>query len=149
LLFWQAGAIFSAGKQVSRHASASSARSRIDSAKENTQSAVHESKNFARGVQGKPAVQQNGQAVLDSGDSRAHAKGAQLNNAHQSVSTRLSQSADSTDGQSSQSTTGTDSTESESRQTDFSNLRDQDTSSAPEPIDPHESDDTDRPASIY
>ena len=79
LLIWQAGSIFSMAHRASSHVSARRARSRLSRTNHANQSAVHGGRNFARGVRGKAAVKRNGQFVLGSGDSRAHAAGSRLN----------------------------------------------------------------------
>lgn len=78
VLIWQAGGIFFIGDRIARHASAQRAQRRVSGMKAKTQTAAHGSRNFVRGARGKPAVRQNGQTMLDSGDSRAHATGARV-----------------------------------------------------------------------
>jgi len=79
VLFWQAGLILFVADRASRHVSAQRARSRISRGRERTRQAGRGGRNFVRGVRDKPAIRGNGQTVLDSGDSRAHAVGKRVN----------------------------------------------------------------------
>jgi hypothetical protein len=79
VLFWQAGLILFVADRASRHVSAQRARSRISRGRERARQAGRGGRNFVRGVRDKPAIRGNGQTVLDSGDSRAHAVGKRVN----------------------------------------------------------------------
>ncbi|MFC7195105.1 hypothetical protein ACFQL4_11265 [Halosimplex aquaticum] len=79
VLFWQAGSIFFMAQSASRHASSRRARSRVNRTRDTGGSALHSGRNFIRGVRGQAAIRSDGQAVFDSGNSRAHAAGSRLN----------------------------------------------------------------------
>jgi hypothetical protein len=79
ILFWQAGALFFIADRAARHVSAQKARGRLSRGQERLQTARQGGKNFVRGVRNEPAVKSDGQYVLNSGDSRAHASGQRLN----------------------------------------------------------------------
>ncbi|WP_415380527.1 hypothetical protein [Halosimplex sp. TS25] len=79
ILFWQAGSIFFMAQSASRHASTRRARSRVNRTRDTGSSALHSGRNFVRGVRGQAAIRSDGQAVFDSGNSRAHAAGSRLN----------------------------------------------------------------------
>ncbi|WP_436927662.1 hypothetical protein [Halosimplex amylolyticum] len=79
VLFWQAGSIFFMAQSASRHASSRLARSRVNRTRDTGNSALHSGRNFVRGVRGQAAIRSDGQAVFDSGNSRAHAAGSRLN----------------------------------------------------------------------
>ncbi|QLH81295.1 hypothetical protein [Halosimplex pelagicum] len=81
VLFWQAGSIFFMAQSASHHASTRRARTRMSGTKRRAGTVAHRGRNFSRGAQGKSALKANGQAVLGSGDSRAHATGSRLNDA--------------------------------------------------------------------
>jgi hypothetical protein len=78
VLFWQAGALFFVGDRVARRVSAARARSRAARIRAAGQQGLQGGRNFLRGVRDQPAVRTNGQTVLDSGGSRAHATGARM-----------------------------------------------------------------------
>ena len=79
VLFWQAGLILFVADRASRHVSAQRARNRLSRGRERVQQAGRGGRNFVRGVRNKPAIRGNGQTMLDSGDSRAHAAGQRVN----------------------------------------------------------------------
>jgi len=125
ILFWQAGALFFMADSASRHASRDRGKARIDTARSAGETTATGTRNFGRGLQGKPAVRPDGQAVLGSGDSTAHAAGNRLNNTATSLQSRFS-----TETPSSETTKRTsDSSQSESRNNQFETLRDRNSSS--------------------
>lgn len=79
VLFWQAGLVLLVADKASRHVSAQRARSRVSQGRERLRQAGRDGRNFIRGVRHQPAVLGNGQTMLDSGDSRAHAAGKRMN----------------------------------------------------------------------
>lgn len=79
ILFWQAGALFFIADRAARHVSAQKARGRLSRGQERLQTARQGGKNLVRGVRNEPAIKSDGQYVLNSGDSRAHASGRRLN----------------------------------------------------------------------
>lgn len=79
ILFWQAGALFFIADRAARHVSAQKARGRLSRGQERLRTARQGGKNLIRGVRDEPAVKSDGQYVLNSGDSRAHASGQRLN----------------------------------------------------------------------
>ena len=79
VLFWQAGLILFVADRASRHVSAQRARNRLSRGRERVRQAGRGGRNFVRGVRNKPAIRGNGQTMLDSGDSRAHAAGQRVN----------------------------------------------------------------------
>lgn len=81
VLVWQAGAIFFAGNQAARHVSSSRARSRVIATRERGAAAAHGGRNFSQGARGEPAVTRDGQYLLSSGGSRAHAAGSRVHSA--------------------------------------------------------------------
>ncbi|WP_336000162.1 hypothetical protein [Halorientalis halophila] len=83
VLFWQAGAIFFVADRASQRLSGSQARNRVTKSRDVGSRTAHGTRNFSRGMDGKPAIKPNGQSVLGSGDSRAHAAGKQLADATQ------------------------------------------------------------------
>jgi hypothetical protein len=91
ILFWQAGALFFMVERASHHSSANRARARLATARETGGETVHRSQNFVRGTRGHAAVRRDGQTVLDSGNSRAHAAGSRLNETGSQLQTVLRQ----------------------------------------------------------
>jgi hypothetical protein len=81
VLFWQAGALLFVTDRLARHGSRHRARDRVERARTATQETTHGGRNFVRGARGQPAVRGDGQTLLGSGDSRAHAAGSRLNGA--------------------------------------------------------------------
>ncbi|MEF8976914.1 MAG: hypothetical protein V5A21_11880 [Halapricum sp.] len=79
VLFWQAGLILFVADRASRHVSAQRARNRLSRGRERVRQTGRGGRNFIRGVRDKPAIRGNGQTMLDSGDSRAHAAGQRVN----------------------------------------------------------------------
>ncbi|WP_235853604.1 hypothetical protein [Halosimplex salinum] len=79
VLFWQAGSIFFMAQSASHHASTRRARSRLTRTRDTGGSALHRGRNFVRGARGQSAIKPDGQAVFNSGSSRAHAAGSRLN----------------------------------------------------------------------
>ncbi|NHN48016.1 hypothetical protein G9464_10450 [Halostella sp. JP-L12] len=77
VLFWQAGALFFAADRASHRMSKGRARQRVSRTKDRGGTAVRGGRNFARGVQGKAAVDSTGQTKLQN-NSRAHAMGSRL-----------------------------------------------------------------------
>lgn len=78
LLFWQAGALFFLADRASRHISTRSVRRRVSRGRDHIRTARQGGRNFIRGIRDKPAVTTDGQYLLNSGDSRAHATGTRL-----------------------------------------------------------------------
>ncbi|QIO24259.1 hypothetical protein [Haloarcula sp. JP-L23] len=146
LMFWQAGAIFVFGERASHHASAQRARQRFATTAEGAQTAVQGTQNFTRGVRGEPAIRRDGQTVLGSGDSRAHAGGQRVRETTVSLRDRVR--ADSSDSTASQQSSegGGDSRnqreEDDSRATDFSAMRDRDAGSSSDSTDSNRSRDS-------
>jgi len=81
VLFWQAGAIMFMADRAARHVSAQRARRRTTTGREQVRKAEHGGRNFVRGVRDEPAVQNDGQTLLGSGESRAHSAGQRVNRA--------------------------------------------------------------------
>lgn len=136
LLFWQAGAIFVFGERAGHHASGRRAKSRVETASQGAGATAHGGQNFARGVRGDNAVKRDGQAVLGSGDSSAHAAGSQVRETGVSLRERMSEQTEQsgTTGERGASTGSKSGTESDtgtkaseaSRTSDFSALRNRD-----------------------
>ncbi|WP_336361618.1 hypothetical protein [Haladaptatus sp. ZSTT2] len=78
VLFWQAGALFVMAERTSHHVSTNQAQARVQRVQQRGSDARHGSRNFLRGVRGKPAIRRDGQTLLDSGGSRAHRLGHRL-----------------------------------------------------------------------
>ncbi|WP_434084188.1 hypothetical protein [Halorarius halobius] len=78
VLIWQAGGIFFLGDRMARRVNVQRAQGRIANARARSREAARGGRNFVRGAQGKPAIRNDGQAVPDSGNSRAHAAGSRL-----------------------------------------------------------------------
>jgi len=146
ILFWQAGALFFMADSASRHASRDRANARVGKARSAGATTQMGTQNFNRGLQGKPAVKPDGQAVLGSGDSRAHAAGTRLNSTATSLKSRFS----SQTARSETTKQPTDSASSDSRNNQFETLRDRNSSSksAPGSDDTSEYPDDDRPRYI-
>jgi hypothetical protein len=81
VLFWQAGAIMFMADRAASHVSAQRAKRRVSGGQERVQQAGQSGRNFVRGVRNEPAVRSDGQTMLGSGDSRAHATGQRVNDA--------------------------------------------------------------------
>lgn len=81
VLFWQAGAILFMADRAASHVSAERARQRTSRGRERVRQAGQSGRNFTRGVRNEPAVRSDGQTMLGSGDSRAHAAGQRVNDA--------------------------------------------------------------------
>jgi len=79
ILFWQAGALFFMVERASHHTSSRRARNRLGRGREASREARHAGATFVRGSRGDLAVARDGQTVLNSGNSRAHAAGSRLN----------------------------------------------------------------------
>jgi hypothetical protein len=79
ILFWQAGALFFLADRAASHMSAQRTRNRLSNGRERLQAAKQGGKNFVRGMRDEPAVTTQGQYMLNSGNSRAHATGQHLN----------------------------------------------------------------------
>lgn len=94
VLFWQAGLILFIADRASRHVSAQRARERVSRGSQRARQAGRGGRNFVRGVRDEPAIRSDRQAVLDSGDSRAHAAGKRVNRA----GTRLRDAFGGSDG---------------------------------------------------
>jgi hypothetical protein len=88
VLFWQAGAVYLVADRTSRRLSSQRAGDRIARTRDRAADTRHGSQNFSRGLRGEPAMRQDGQYVIDSGQSRAHAAGSRLRS---SVVTPLSE----------------------------------------------------------
>ncbi len=124
ILFWQAGALFFMADSASRHTSRDRGKARIDTARSAGATTKTGTQNFGRGLKGESAVRSDGQAVLGSGDSRAHTVGTRLNNTGASLQSRFSTSTNSETP-----TQTTDSSKSASRNNQFETLRDRNSSS--------------------
>ncbi|WP_135665823.1 hypothetical protein [Halorhabdus rudnickae] len=111
VLFWQAGALFFMADRVSQHMSAQRARTRVSNTRGRIQTTKQGGKNFARGVRDQPAVATDGQYLLNSGNSRAHATGQRLNQAGSRLRDVLGNSGDGGTGGNSGSTSPTSTTE--------------------------------------
>ena len=81
VLIWQAGGIFFIGDRIASHVSARQAQRRVPNVRSRASDAKQGSRNFSRGVRGKPAIRDSGQTLLNSGDSRAHRAGDRINSA--------------------------------------------------------------------
>jgi len=81
VLFWQAGLILFMADRAAQHVSAQRARRRVNSGSQRVRRAGRGGRNFVRGVRDEPPVRSDGQAMLGSGSSRAHAAGQRVNNA--------------------------------------------------------------------
>jgi len=75
VLFWQAGALLFMADRAASHASADRASRRYSGGKESASQAHQGGRNFVRGVRNEPAVRNDGQTTIHSGDSSAHAAG--------------------------------------------------------------------------
>jgi len=161
LLFWQAGAIFVFGERAGHHASGRQAQNRVAKANAGAQTTAHGGQNFTRGARGDAAVKRDGQAVLGSGNSRAHAAGTKLRETSVSLRDRITErtgdaassggAGDDHDGPSSPPKDGAASSPSRAtRQSDFSTLRDRgnDTPSETDETDESTYDPDDRPRYI-
>ncbi|MHB9288795.1 hypothetical protein ACKVMT_17340 [Halobacteriales archaeon Cl-PHB] len=95
---WQAGALLFVADRMARHVSGQRARQRVGGAAARASQGAHGGRNFSRGVQGKPAVQRDGQAVLGSGDSRAHRAGTRVREAVTRTRGSASDAGGSADG---------------------------------------------------
>ncbi|WP_248299474.1 hypothetical protein [Halorhabdus amylolytica] len=110
VLFWQAGALFFMADRVSQHMSAQRARTRVSNTRERIQITKQGGKNFARGVRDQPAVSTDGQYLLNSGNSRAHATGQRLNQAGSRLRDVLGNNGDGGSGGNSGNTSSTTTT---------------------------------------
>ncbi|WP_158055623.1 hypothetical protein [Halorussus halophilus] len=116
VLFWQAGAIFFMADRMGRHASVNRAKGRLGTAREHGQQLTHGSRNFARGLRDSPPVNQDGQTMLGSGNSRAHALSSRVKSTGTAIQDKVTDGGSSPSSQSSQ-------TGSSSRDVTFTNLR--------------------------
>lgn len=82
---WQAGAIFVVADRTAGRFSRHTASDRVQTVQETGARTRHGAGNFNRGVHGEPAMRPDGQYVIDSGSSRAHALGSRVHD----VSTRV------------------------------------------------------------
>ncbi|MFB6192341.1 MAG: hypothetical protein ABEI11_03370 [Haloarculaceae archaeon] len=89
VLFWQAGLVFFVADRAARRVSTERARTRLATGREGVQRTRRGGRNLVRGVRNEPAVASDGQYVLDSGGSRAHATGRRLDNAGSRLRTTL------------------------------------------------------------
>jgi hypothetical protein len=89
VLFWQAGALLLVTDRLARHGSRHRARDRVARARTAGREGTHGGRNFFRGARGQPAVRGDGQTLLGSGNSRAHAAGSRLNSAHGRLTDRF------------------------------------------------------------
>ena len=78
VLVWQAGALFFVADRAMSHTSRHRARGRAASITQRGRETKQGGQNFARGLRGEPAARPDGQAVFNSGDSRAHAAGSRM-----------------------------------------------------------------------
>ncbi|MFC6974417.1 hypothetical protein ACFQL1_06685 [Halomicroarcula sp. GCM10025709] len=143
VLFWQAGALFFMADSAARHTSRDHGKARIAKARTAGATTQTGTQNFSRGLQGKPAVRPDGQVVLGSGNSRAHAVGTRLNATATSLQSRIS--TKTTHSENVQQTTETRT--SDSRNNQFETLRDRGTSSESGPRHDERTDSTDGPSS--
>ncbi len=89
VLFWQAGALLFVTDRLARHGSRHRARERVERARTATTEGTRGGRNFLRGVRGQPAVRGDGQTLLGSGSSQAHAAGSRLNSASGRLANRF------------------------------------------------------------
>ena len=121
ILFWQAGALFFMAERASHNVSAHLATSRANRVASAGSQAQRGGQNFRRGMQGQPAINGDGQAVLASGNSRAHRAGSRLASSRASLGARFTQT--SSDGkQASGEPSGPPTND--DRSNDFEQLRD-------------------------
>jgi hypothetical protein len=120
ILFWQAGALFFMADRAASQASRTQGKERIASAKQTGETTSHGGRNFRRGLEGKPAVDRDGQTLFGSGGSRAHAAGSRVNTTATTLQNRVQTGSDATTA-SSASASGTDDS---SRNNQFDTLRD-------------------------
>lgn len=120
ILFWQAGALFFMADRAASQASRTQGKERIASAKQTGKTTSHGGRNFRRGLEGKPAVDRDGQTLFGSGGSRAHAAGSRVNTTATTLQNRIQTGSNSTTA-SSASAPGTDDS---SRNNQFDTLRD-------------------------
>ncbi len=120
ILFWQAGALFFMADSAARHASRGRARARVQTVRTAGATTASGGQNFARGVRGQPAVRPDGQLLLGSGDSRAHAVGSRLHSSSTSFRSALSTSSTN---RTETRTSSRHSKRSESRNDQFDTLR--------------------------
>ncbi|WP_440992299.1 hypothetical protein [Haloarchaeobius baliensis] len=85
VLFWQAGAIFMASERIGRQVSTGRLSQQMSSTKQAGQTAAHGGRNFSRGLRGDSAIRRDGQTVLGSGSSRAHAAGQRVRGTRDSL----------------------------------------------------------------
>ncbi|WP_324759541.1 hypothetical protein [Haloarcula montana] len=123
VLFWQAGAIFLMADRASHRLSSQRASDRLARGSDVGQTGVQGGQNFVRGARGQPAVRADGQTVLDSGNSRAHAVGSRLHTATTSVSESFERRGGGRGGSGGSSLTDSTDRSRTRRDADFSNLR--------------------------
>ncbi|WP_256301998.1 hypothetical protein [Haloarchaeobius salinus] len=85
VLFWQAGAMFVASERIGRQVSTGRLGQQMSSTKQAGQTAAHGGRNFSRGLRGDSAIRRDGQTVLGSGNSRAHAAGQRVRGTRDSL----------------------------------------------------------------
>ncbi|MFD1646055.1 hypothetical protein [Haloarchaeobius litoreus] len=90
VLFWQAGAIFMASERMGRQVSTGRLGQQLSSTKQAGQTAAHGGRNFSRGLRGDGAIRRDGQTLLNSGDSRAHAAGQRVRGTRDSLAAAFS-----------------------------------------------------------
>ena len=117
VLFWQAGAIFFVADRAAYHTSRQRATGRAHRVVDRGRTAAYGGGNFGRGLRGQPARRPDGQYLLGSGRSRAHAVGTRLN----AGGSRLHTAIVGGDGA---SPSGPARSSPSSRATDFAALRD-------------------------
>ncbi|MFC4407256.1 hypothetical protein [Haloarchaeobius iranensis] len=90
VLFWQAGAIFMASERMGRQVSTGRLGQQLSSTKQAGQTAAHGGRNFSRGLRGDGAIRRDGQTLLNSVDSRAHAAGQRVRGTRDSLAAAFS-----------------------------------------------------------
>ncbi|WP_224448670.1 hypothetical protein [Haloprofundus salilacus] len=94
VLFWQAGALFFMTDRMAQRVSTQRARTRVNQTIQTGRGGAQGGQNFMRGVRGQPAIRADGQTVLNSGNSRAHATGSRLSASGSQLRQRFSRDAD-------------------------------------------------------
>ena len=123
VLFWQAGALFFMVDRASHRVSAQRARARGNRTTVTARTTKQGGQNLIRGARGQPAVRPDGQTVLNSGNSRAHAAGSRLNTSGSRLRERFGGKGRNGGGGASAQQSNRSTQPQESRDEDFENLR--------------------------
>ncbi|WP_157972715.1 hypothetical protein [Haloprofundus halophilus] len=94
VLFWQAGALFFMTDRMAQRVSTQRARTRVNQTIQTGRGGAQGGQNFMRGARGRPAIRADGQTMLNSGHSRAHATGSRLSASGSQLRRRLSGASD-------------------------------------------------------